>query len=341
MTFKRKFPATLSDMDPQVTYEEMLEKQQANPVQSLPKTVAPRGPVKKKIPTEPTIPKSQLDSYIQKKYEQLLRDNPVLNPPVSEGIQKHEIIPKKVEAVDDLPEFERWVTKDRIYVLCTGYSSLSHGIKDRHKKNSPLMYKGRSLRYSTSQASFFMDKQVGDVLLSYLSIEEGRLLVPKENTHLQKFLAIHPDNGIIFKEFNPEEESKKAYESQNITLDAHFLSRQIDSATLVSVAMLMWKDYNETMDMFTVKRALYNEIEANPKLFIKLASDPNLKLKSIGKIAVNRGLLSYANFRFTDENNVVICEANRNENEYETLASYFSTAEGRNLYDYLVQKIEF
>lgn len=201
------------------------------------------------------------------------------------------------------------------------------------------MYKGRSLRFSTSQASFFMDQQTGDVLTTYLSIEAGRLFVPKENSHLQKFLAIHPDNGVVFKEFDPKQQSKAAYDEQKIKIDAHILSRSLDTPTLVAVAMLMCKDYNETLDLFTVKRDLYNEIEANPKLFIKLAGDRSLKLKSTGKIATFRGFLNYADYRFYDENGAVVCEVGRNENEYDALASYFASSEGRSLYEYLTQKI--
>lgn len=202
------------------------------------------------------------------------------------------------------------------------------------------MYKGRSLRYSTSQASFFMDKQVGDVLLSYLSIDEGKLHVSKENTHLQKFLAIHPDNGVVFKEFDPELESKATYEIQKIKKEAHYLSDNITDLTRDSVAMLMCKNYLESWDQFTIKSNLYNEIEANPKQFIKLAGDPILKQKSVGKIAVIRGYLKYANFKFYDEKEQVICDVKMHENEYESLASYFSSSQGRNLYEYLVHKIE-
>lgn len=364
MAAKNKFPSKLVDnpINPNVSFEEMQKETQSQTLtQDEPKpqaetqhvitaTLSPQytanadyipqtiEPVK--TITEEKIPVSNLDSYISKKLEENNRQWEEKFNALKIPQPKELPAPKKVESVDDLPEFQNWEEKDRIYVLCTGYSSLSQGIKDRHKKNSPLMYKGRSLRYSTSQASFFMDKQVGDVLVTYLSIEEGKLMVPKGNTHLQKFLAIHPDNGVVFKEFDPKEVSKAAYEAQNLKLDAHLLSRKIDTATLIAVAMLMCKDYTESMDLFTIKRDLYNEIENNPKLFIKLASDQNLKLKSTGKIAVFRGLLKYANFRFYDEDDKVICEANRNENEYDSLASYFGTTEGRSLYDYLVQKIE-
>lgn len=344
MAIKQKFQRKISDPLPNISFEDMLKERgregSTGPQESvITEAVQPKPAEIKQVERffeEEMIPRSQLDDYIEKKFGEMQKKLPSFLIPQP----KEEPAPKKVEAIDDLPEFEKWEEKDRLYVLCTGYSSLSQGIKDRHKKNSPLMYKGRSLRYSTSQASFFMDKQVGDVLLSYLSIEEGKLFVPKENTHLQKFLAIHPDNGIIFKEFNPKEESKKAYDIQALKLDAHFLSRKLDSVTIVSIAMLMCKGYNETLDLFTVKRDLYNEIEQNPKLFIKLASDPNLKLKTIGKMAVNRGLLKFAGFRFYDETDVVICEVNRNEDEYESLAAYFGTSEGRNLYEYLLQKIE-
>jgi hypothetical protein len=287
------------------------------------------------VETEKTIPISQVEDYINKKFQEM-QANAIQNNVAPKTTPAN----KKVEAEDDLPEFANWETRDRIYVLCTGYNSLSHGIKDRHKRNSPLMYKGRALRYSTSQASFFMDKQQGDVLISYLSIENGNLFVPKENEHLQKFLAIHPDNGIIWKEFNPKDESKKAFDIQNTKLDAHFLSRQIDTATLEAVAMLMCKDYIESWDIYTIKRQIYNEIEANPNLFIKLANDKSLKLKAIGKIAVYRGLLNFRDYRFYDEGNNVVCESNRNEDEYEALAAHFSTNNGRSVYEYLKAKIE-
>ncbi len=323
MTVKKSFPKRIADLKPNAAESQDTETDVMQVNQSV---------------QEEMIPKSQLDDYIKQQIQEGLRafqQTPVLDQ------TKQEFPTKKVESIDDLPEFKNWEVRDRTYVLCTGYSSLSHGLKDRHKKNSPLMYKGRALRFSPSQASFFMDKQVGDVLVQYLSIDEGKLFVSQDNTHLQKFLAISPENGVVFKEFNPKEQSKKDYDAQNLKLDAHILSRQIDTQSLVSVAMLMCKGYTESMDLFSVKRDLYNEIENNPALFIKLANDPKLKFKSIGKIAVFRGILKYSDYRFLDENDVVICEVGRNENEFDTLASYFSTSEGRLLYEYLVQKIEY
>lgn len=350
MALKRTFQKKIGETKPSVSFEEpQIAVSDITPGEHL--EYAPETPflnplavsstsetqvLQVKEVQEEMIPKSQIDSYVEGLLNKRLQEFPIINTPR----QVQEISPRKVEPTDDLPEFENWETKDRIYVLCTGFSSLSQGIKDRHKKNSPLMYKGRSLRYSTSQASFFMDKQVGDVLLSYLSIEEGKLFVPKENAHLQKFLAIHPDNGVVFKEFNPKEESKTAYDAQRLKVKAHILETTLDDATITSIAMLMCKSYNDSLDIFTIKRDLYNEIEVNPTLFIKLASDVNLKLKSIGKSAVNKGLLKYVNYQFLDENDMLICETNRNENEYETLASYFATTEGRVLYEYLLHKIE-
>ncbi|HEY6143737.1 MAG TPA: hypothetical protein VIV55_10035 [Flavobacterium sp.] len=328
MALKNKFPKKIADTKAMATVSSSTAVEE--PIQEMVNDT-PTTPKAQ----EQMIPKSEIDAYVRQQVEESMKNlQPSFQP------QKQEIPSKKVEPSDELPEFENWEVKDRIYVLCTGHSSLSQGIKDRHKKNSPLMYKGRALRYSPSQASFFMDKQSGDVLLQYLFIEEGRMFVSKENTHLQKFLAIHPENGIIFKEFNPTEESKIAYDAQQLKLDAHWLSRNIDTTTLVSVAMLMCKNYTENMDMFTVKRDLYNEIEANPKLFIKLASDKSLKLKTIGKMAVNRGLLRFENYRFLDESGAVICESSRNENEYDSLASFFASSEGRSLYEYLMHKIE-
>jgi hypothetical protein len=361
MAAKQRFPVKMSDVNKHVSFEDMLESPE-NPT-LIKEEKEPEGepylevvppPEIKILDTErdskmisvaedffgkDMIPRAHLDDYIKEAAQKLINEA-ILNQKNEPSLSREVVAPKKLENADDLPEFQNWVEKDRIYVLCTGFSSLSHGIKDRHKKNSPLMYKGRSLRYSSSQASFFMDKQVGDVLLNYISIENGTLVVLKDNTNLQKFLAIHPDNGVVFKEFDPQQQSKAAFEIQDLKVTAHILAKSLDTATLVAVAMLMCKNYSESQDMYTIKTNLYNEIEADPKTFIRLANDRSLKLKSIGRIAVFRGLLKFADYRFYDEDNNVICESKRNENEYEALAAYFATSEGRNLYEYLSSKIE-
>jgi hypothetical protein len=322
-TAKTPFPKTVKEtvLKQDVSFEEMQEATNKDQEATSPDL------------KEEMIPKSQVKDYIDKQLEEIRSS-------FTQAPARTELPTKKVESSDDLPEFENWVVKDRIYVLCTGHSSLSHGIKDRHKRNSPLMYKGRALRFSTSQASFFMDKQAGDVLLSYLSIDEGKLIVPQENTHLQKFLAIHPDNGIVFKEFDPEEESRKTYDAQNVKIDAYILSKKIDDFTRDSVAMLMCKGYTEKWEEYTIRKNLNNEIEANPKLFIKLAQDPALKHKTVGKISVLRGYLKYVNFKFLDENDQIICEPKMHENEYDALATYFLSNTGRSLFEYLRHKIE-
>ena len=97
---------------------------------------------------------------------------------------------------------------DKTYKLKRDAAPLSFMLASRHTKRYPLLWfdentgENRALRYSRNQKSVFEDEQDGNAILEPIIFEDGFLNVPKNNQVLQKFLTLHPQNGIKFEEVN-------------------------------------------------------------------------------------------------------------------------------------------
>lgn len=289
------------------------------------------------VVAEPTILLKDLDSYLKKAIEERMAS--------SATSLKNIEIPKH-ESIDDLPELANWEIKDRSYIMIDGSCPVSYSIRDRSKKGSNLTYYNKvnntnhTLRYSQNQQSFLMDKQTGDFIVTFVTIYNGNLIVPKENPILQKFLHIHPDRNVIWKEFDPSIEIKKQVEEDAKLYQAlKLFNEELDDQTLEAICMLMCKDYSEEWPLYTLKRELNLAIKHNPSYFIQLSKDPTLKVKSIAKTALNRGLLKYSDYRFYDEDSKAICDVPRYSDEYEEISKFFLSPEGRSHYDYLKKKL--
>ena len=66
---------------------------------------------------------------------------------------------------------------------------------------------------------------------------------------------------------------------------------------------------------------------------------PVLKFKGVARTAIDRGYLVFDKYRFLNDRKEVILEVGRNVNEYDAIAEYFQTNEGRTTYDYLSHAI--
>ena len=73
--------------------------------------------------------------------------------------------------------------------------------------------------------------------------------------------------------------------------------------------------------------------------FIKIVSDPSLKIKGVIKTALLRGFISYSNYKFYDSEDNMIIEVSRNQDEITALSEYLSTNKGKDMYDYLLSCI--
>lgn len=290
------------------------------------------------------VSKKDLRELVDNMVQERLDSQPktTLEPSTAQQTQSFDV----QGSIDIIKALEPWDYKNREYTLITGEKPVSHGIRNRHKKLSPLQWTDpdthevHSLRYASNQPSIFTDRQKGEVIVSHILMKGGVLRVPKENVTLQKFLAIHPDKDKVWKEKDVKADAQKQLKVLELIEDARSLYKSTDFLTLDSIARLMCSDYREDWESAEVRIALLGIIPSNAQKFINLTNDPNLKYKGIGRRSVQTGLITYDNYKFSDMMGKIILEVPRNEDEYEALASYLKSSEGRAFFDYLKTKVE-
>jgi hypothetical protein len=247
--------------------------------------------------------------------------------------------------INDIPELEGWTMKDRMYVFTDGRRPKSETICKQHTAHRSLQYTNKvtqtvlPLRYASNQTSFFMEKQSkepGSVLSTDIMFVDGMLKVPANNVLLQKFLHIHPDMNIEFKEFDPTEQSRKYVSEKKISIEANNLATTIGLVANRAIASLINPSYTPSWIPSDVDAEVLRFIEKTPKRYLELAKDPSLKMKGIVKTALAKGDLVYENYRFMNRNREILCEVGRNQDELEEMVRYFETGTGRTLYEFLL-----
>lgn len=318
------------------------------PLSEYLKSVESSDSTEEKPPTtteeqEPSIPLSEVQKLVASELAKALAS---LQPQKQESV-KERIVYEVPNDPNDIPELRNWVMKDRTYVWMDG-KPLSASITHQHTEAKPLTYlnketkKSHALRYATNQTSFFMDqqsKEPGSVSTAHIILKNGTLNTSANDIALQQFLAITPENGILFKEFDVTEKSRKAVEAEDLDFEAKKLAREIGDSSNRVIASLVSLGYIDSWDMSIVKEEIYSYIKKEPKKYIDLANDPTLKFKGVARTAVSRGYLVFDKYRFINDRKEVILEVGRNVNEYDAIAEYFQTNEGRATYDYLSNAI--
>jgi len=289
---------------------------------------------------EKMIPVSELKETIDRMVQERLDSQPAPK-------KMHVEDSNKTVSNDELPDIPDFEYKDRTYISLISKSAVSQGIRNKHTKISPLQYTHpvtknvHALRYTSNLPSFFMDKQKDQVAISsHILMKEGFLKVPKENTVLQKFLAIHPDNGATFKEYDEIEEAKKLVEKEDLLFSAQKLAREIDYERLVAVARVLIKSYSEEWSSAETKQNVYAHIAKDPEKFIRLANDQNLIIRSLAKTGVARGVLQYENRRFyvldMNDKKEHVYSVDFGEDEFDAISKWgTNTKEGKDFFEFL------
>jgi len=158
---------------------------------------------------------------------------------------------------------------------------------------------------------------------------------------LQKFLHIHPDKGIVFKEIDENADALEKIEKLDLSFKAENLVRALEFSAQDALARIICPSYKDGADSAIIKNDLFVTVRnhANPALVIKYAEDENLLVKGLAKTADARGYLRYADYRFIDDNNVVVLEVGRNQDEWNAIAEYLQTNAGNKLREELNSKL--
>lgn len=229
--------------------------------------------------------------------------------------------------------------KDRVFLLRDETAPLCFMLPSRNTARYPLHYfdettgVNRSLRYARNQKSPFEDEQDGNFILEPIVFEDGVLTVPKNNPVLQRFLELHPGNGDIFYEFDPERDASEKIEYLNFELDAQLAAREMSIETAEAVLRVMVGGRVDKMTSHEIRRDIMIYAKNNPEEFLDMIDDSDLHLKNKSVKFIESGLLSFRNNRrdvyFNLPNNKKkMMTIPINEDPFSAMTAFFKTDEG-------------
>lgn len=266
--------------------------------------------------------------------------------PKQEIMQEETLIEAPIaKAKNSKPE---WEIKDRRYYLANGTSPLTFTLCSKHSSRFPLLHfdedtgQQRELRYATNQNSPFVDEQNGHVTVAHIVFVDGVLLVPKAKQNLQKLLSLyHPQKGGTYKEQDDVAIAVDELEDIELEIEALILARQLDVDHAEAILRTELGTAVNKMTSKELKRDLMLLAKNNPALFISLANDENVELRSFGIRAVEAGILSISGDQKTfmwASNGKKLMTVPFEEHPYSALARWFKTDEGMQVYSSIEKK---
>ena len=235
--------------------------------------------------------------------------------------------------------------KDRSYKLTRDKAPLQYRI-DQGQGKRPMLYwdekKGinRPIRYSPNQKSIFVDEQDGQIVREHIWFSDGFLNVPKENTMLQQFLAIHPANGKVFVEINKEKDAAEKNKQLDLQVDALIEARNLSVEQIENMTRVLFQKDPSKTSLEELKREILVLAKNQPEDFLNLLKDPTLKMNATIQSFFDKKLLSLRNqgkeiWFNTASNKKKLTNVPYGEGPLYMAASFFESDDGIELYKHL------
>jgi hypothetical protein len=227
---------------------------------------------------------------------------------------------------------------DKVYRLKIG-NPLSYTLASRNHPRFPLMWfdeknnVNRALRYCTNQKSPFEDEQDGNFIIEPIIFEDGFLRVPKNNPVLQEFLHYHPLNGNIFIEVDKEKDAAAEVEDLNLEVEALIEARQLSLDQIETLTRVMFGKDPSTVSTAELKRDILVFAKRDPKEFLNILNDPELKFQAKVRTFFENKLLILRNgdkevWFNTATNKKKMLSVPFGEDPYEMVAHYLQSDDG-------------
>jgi len=190
---------------------------------------------------------------------------------------------------------------DKVYKLTRNAAPLSFMLATRHTRRFPLLWVdpetgiNRELRYARNQSSPFVDEQDDNAIIEPVIFEDGFLRVTKNNQVLQKFLDVHPHNGVKFKELDNAKDAQQVVENINIELDAMIEARSLSISQLETLTRVLFQKDPSRISTDEMKRDILVYAKREPEDFMSVINDPVLKLQATVHKLFEQGLIKYRN----------------------------------------------
>lgn len=194
---------------------------------------------------------------------------------------------------------EQYVNKT--YRLMRDAAPLSFMLPVRNSRRSPLLYfdedKGtnRALRYAVNQKSPFEDEQDGNAIVEPIVFEDGFLNVSRTNQILQEFLHYHPLNGKRFEEVNDEKDAAEEVEWLEAEVDALVEARKLTVDQLETIGRVAISGDVSNMTTAELRRDMLIFAKQDPQGFLRMVSDPMVKLQSNVQRFFDENILAFRN----------------------------------------------
>ena len=227
---------------------------------------------------------------------------------------------------------------DKVYRLKIG-NPLSYTLASRNHPRFPLMWfdeknnVNRALRYASNQKSPFEDEQDGNFIIEPIIFEDGFLRVPKNNPVLQEFLFYHPLNGTIFIEVDKEKDAAAEVEDLNLEVEALIEARQLSLDQIETLTRVMFGKDPSTVSTAELKRDILVFAKRDPKEFLNILNDPELKFQAKVRTFFENKLLILRNgdkevWFNTATNKKKMLSVPFGEDPYEMVAHYLQSDDG-------------
>ena len=250
----------------------------------------------------------------------------------------------KIKAEPQKPKAPKWEIKNRVYYLKGNKKPLSRSIR-----SSNIYYfdeeKGyeRELKYCTNQKTPFVDEMKGDQRLEHIVFRNGALFVDKEKTVLQKLLSLyHPHRNELFFEHKPVEIAKNQLDWLEFEVEALKIAKDMDIDMAEAIMRAEVGSEVNNLSSKELKRDLLLFAKKNPKLFLELTTDDNVKLRNFGIKAVENGILLLSqdqrHFKWRSTGRKIMTVP-FDEHPYSALAAWFKTDEGMEIYSNIEKRM--
>ena len=240
---------------------------------------------------------------------------------------------------------------NKTYRLLRDAAPLSFMLPVRNSRRSPLLHfdeeKGvnRPLRYAVNQKSPFEDEQDGNAIVEPVVFEDGFLIVSRTNQVLQEFLHYHPLNGKRFEEVNEEKDASEIVEALNAEVDALVEARKLTIEQLETLARVIIGAGASNMTTAELRRDMLIFAKQDPTGFLRMVSDPAVKLQSNFQRFFDEKLLAFRNqkkevyFNLPGNKKRMMSIPFGEEPMY-VVTSYMQSDEGVEILEYLEKQLE-
>lgn len=241
--------------------------------------------------------------------------------------------------------------KTTTFLLMGKKSPVSFILQSRDLPTKRLLYydevkkKNRSLRYSSNQNSPFQDEQDDNSIMEPIIFEDGSLIVPETNPVLLEFLKLHPSNGDLFYEWDPQKDAEEKLNMENLILDAKIEARSLSPDKMASVIRIFTGKNTEKMSLNELKWEVMNIAEYYTEEFMNAINDPELAVDDMAFRAIKDGYVSVRNggrdvhYNLKD-NKKRMFSVPMGESAESALAAWMQSDDGQDFYMFLTKEYQ-